>query len=354
MATVSKLMALDWPTELLTVTVQCVGKSFVELEARRQGIKEEAIVPELEDEHLHNGTNGIDVKEPINLLKVTSRKLKKLTYYDVLGDLPLHATPEEVKKAYHKACLVYHPDKTGRGEEDEVFLKVKAAFDTLSDKSKRKAYDSQMPFDDSVPKGNETASEFYEVYGPVFERNLRFDDRLNPDRKQPTTGKKNKKKKKGPRGPPPFGDDETPLDKVHAFYDYWTHFESWRDFSLEAAKLTNNENFDADNVDSRYEKRFVQKEIDRKAKALKREEMARVNLLVERAIAADPRLKREKLRVQQEKEKIERERREEKERSERESKEREEREATEKAAREAREKEEKANEKATREKNKKF
>jgi len=352
MATVTKLLALDWPAEIPTVTVQCVGQTFVELEARRQGIKEEVNVTDITEEHCQNGTNGSNGNDAINLLKVSTKKLKKLTYYDVLGDLPLHATPEEVKKAYHKACLVYHPDKTGRGEEDEVFLKVKAAFDTLSDKSKRKAYDSQMPFDDSIPKGNEIASEFFEVYDPVFERNLRFDDRLNPDRKEPT-GKKNKKKKKGPKGPPPLGNDETPLDKVHAFYDYWTHFESWRDFSLQAAKLTNNENFDADNVDSRYEKRYVQKEIDRKAKALKREEMARINLLVERAMAADPRLKREKMRVQEEKENLERERREAKEKLERETQEREKREAIEKAVRDAREKEEKANEKAEREKNKK-
>jgi len=351
MAMVSKLTALDWPAGKHNVTVQCVGQAFVELEARRQGIEDESISAEPEEEILQNSTDPSNSKDSIDLLKVSSKKLQKLTFYDVLGDLPLHATAEEVKKAYHKACLVYHPDKTGRGEDDEVFLKVKAAFDTLSEKSKRKAYDSQMPFDDSIPKGNEIACEFYEVYGPVFERNLRFDDRLNPDRKQPT-GRKNKRKK-GPKGPPQLGDDETPLEKVHAFYDYWTHFESWRDFSLEAAKLTNNENFDADNVDSRYEKRYVQKEIDRKARALKREEMARINLLVERAMAADPRLKREKLRVQEEKERIERERREEKERLEKETREREEREAAEKAIREAREKEKKANEKKEKEKNKK-
>jgi DnaJ family protein C protein 2 len=212
-----------------------------------------------------------------------------------------------------------------------------------------------MPFDDSVPKGNETAEEFYKIYGPVFVRNLRFDDRLNPDRKPPAGGgkKKNKRKQK-PTGPPSFGDDETPLDQVHAFYDYWTNFESWRDFSLQAAKLTNNQNFDADNVDSRYEKRFIQKEIDRKAKSLKKEEVARVNLLVERSMATDPRLRREKMKAQNEKERIERERRESAEKEERETRERVEREAGESAVREKKEKEEKAVAKASKEKEKKI
>jgi DnaJ homolog subfamily C member 2 len=46
----------------------------------------------------------------------------------------------------------------------------------------------------------------------------------------------------------------------------------------------------------------MKQEIDRKVKKMKKEEMARVNLLVERAMAADPRLSREKKREKLEKE----------------------------------------------------
>ena len=61
-----------------------------------------------------------------------------------------------IKKAYHKAVLVYHPDKvqhkTDKGKEDRsVFLKVQEAFNVLSNETKRRAYDSQMPFDETVP-----------------------------------------------------------------------------------------------------------------------------------------------------------------------------------------------------------
>ena len=93
------------------------------------------------------------------------------------------------------------------------------------------------------------------------------------------------------------------MDLVHAFYEYWIHFESWRDFSLEAAKQTG-EHYDPDSADSRYEKRFMQKEIEKKSKSLKKEEMIRINLLVERAMANDPRLKREKQQEKEEKERI--------------------------------------------------
>jgi DnaJ family protein C protein 2 len=56
-----------------------------------------------------------------------------------------------------------------------------------------------------------------------------------------------------------------------------------------------------DAADSRDEKRWMKQEIDRKLKKMKREEMARINLLVERAMAADPRLKREKEKERKEK-----------------------------------------------------
>jgi DnaJ family protein C protein 2 len=45
----------------------------------------------------------------------------------------------------------------------------------------------------------------------------------------------------------------------------------------------------------------MKQEIDRKVKKMKREEMARVNLLVTRAMACDPRLRRERERVAMEK-----------------------------------------------------
>lgn len=249
---------------------------------------------------------------------MSERKLQKLNYYQVLQrNLPLHASADEIKKAYHKACLKYHPDKTGRGEEDEVFLLVKAAFDTLSDPVKRRSYDSTVDFDESIPKEGVDEAEFYDVYGPVFERNLRFASFNDPakqavkeggDMASPA-GKKKKKKggnknnngggsKSSKESCPPFGDDSTPVDQVHAFYDFWVHFESWRDFTLKASKETEH---DMDAADSRDEKRWMKQEIDRKIKKMKREEMARINLLVERAMAADPRLKREKEKERKEK-----------------------------------------------------
>ena len=71
-------------------------------------------------------------------------------------------------------------------------------------------------------------------------------------------------------------------------------FDSWRDFTLRASTETEH---DVEAADSRDEKRWMKQEIERKMKKMKKDEMARINLLVERAMSADPRLRRERERL---------------------------------------------------------
>mmetsp|Transcript_19590 Transcript_19590/g.61593 ORF Transcript_19590/g.61593 Transcript_19590/m.61593 type:complete len:216 (+) Transcript_19590:65-712(+) len=62
-------------------------------------------------------------------------------YYAVLG-LGRGCTEEEVKKAYKKAAIKYHPDKNrGDSEAEENFKRIAEAFSVLSDAQKRAAYD---------------------------------------------------------------------------------------------------------------------------------------------------------------------------------------------------------------------
>lgn len=61
-------------------------------------------------------------------------------YYKVLG-VEQSATPEAIKKAYRKLAVKYHPDKNNG--EDAKFKEINAAYETLSDVHKRRAYDGQ-------------------------------------------------------------------------------------------------------------------------------------------------------------------------------------------------------------------
>ncbi|MDD3619845.1 MAG: DnaJ C-terminal domain-containing protein [Desulfobulbaceae bacterium] len=65
-----------------------------------------------------------------------------MDYYTVLG-LDKKASPDEIKKAYRKLALKYHPDKTNGDKAAEAkFKEINEAYAVLSDKHKREQYDT--------------------------------------------------------------------------------------------------------------------------------------------------------------------------------------------------------------------
>ncbi len=67
--------------------------------------------------------------------------MSKRDYYEVLG-VSQSASEKEVKKAYKKLAMKYHPDRTaGDKSKEETFKEVKEAYEVLNDDQKRAAYD---------------------------------------------------------------------------------------------------------------------------------------------------------------------------------------------------------------------
>src|SRR5260221_2424760 len=61
-------------------------------------------------------------------------------FYKILG-VSKSATPQEIKTAYRKLALQYHPDKNKGKEAEEKFKEVTKAYEVLSDTQKRQTYD---------------------------------------------------------------------------------------------------------------------------------------------------------------------------------------------------------------------
>ena len=67
---------------------------------------------------------------------------KDTSHYDIL-EVPRNASSDEIKKAYRRLALQFHPDKNpnNREQAEEKFKKIAKAYEVLSDPSRRAEYD---------------------------------------------------------------------------------------------------------------------------------------------------------------------------------------------------------------------
>ncbi|MCX7669990.1 MAG: DnaJ domain-containing protein, partial [Anaerolineae bacterium] len=101
--------------------------------------------------------------------------MAKRDYYEVLG-VPKNASEDDIKKAYRKLAMKYHPDRN-QGDEakkaEEKFKEAKEAYEMLSDRDKRAAYDQfgHAGVDPNMRGGGAGAQGFggfAEAFGDIF------------------------------------------------------------------------------------------------------------------------------------------------------------------------------------------
>ena len=99
--------------------------------------------------------------------------MSKRDYYEVLG-VSKGASERDIKKAYKRLAMKYHPDRTqGDKEKEEQFKEVKEAYEVLNDDQKRAAYDQygHAAFEQGgmgSSGGFGGGADFGDIFGDVF------------------------------------------------------------------------------------------------------------------------------------------------------------------------------------------
>ncbi|XP_077450389.1 dnaJ homolog subfamily B member 9-like [Stigmatopora argus] len=76
----------------------------------------------------------------LHILLISEFILAKRDYYDILG-VPKVASERQIKKAFHKLALKYHPDRNKGPDAEVKFREIAEAYETLSDDKRRREYD---------------------------------------------------------------------------------------------------------------------------------------------------------------------------------------------------------------------
>lgn len=99
-----------------------------------------------------------DIQSKVREARLELKKSKRKDYYKILG-VSKDADENDIKKAYRRAALQWHPDKNQGSEEEtknaeKMFKDIGEAYTVLSDSRQRARYDSGVDLEDDGPSGH--------------------------------------------------------------------------------------------------------------------------------------------------------------------------------------------------------
>lgn len=93
----------------------------------------------------------------------------KRDYYEIL-DVARTANERDIKKAYKRLAMKYHPDRNQEPDAESKFKEVKEAYEVLTDAKKRAAYNQygHAAFEQGDAGGFGSGADFSDIFGDVF------------------------------------------------------------------------------------------------------------------------------------------------------------------------------------------
>ena len=101
--------------------------------------------------------------------------MNKEDYYSILG-VDKSVSDMDIKKAYKKLAMKYHPDRNpGDKSSEEKFKKIGEAYEVLSDPNKRQIYDQHghSGFNQASNTYSNSTSHFRDIFGDIFGDNIK-------------------------------------------------------------------------------------------------------------------------------------------------------------------------------------
>eukprot|EP01116_Phalansterium_solitarium_P016873 TRINITY_DN4010_c0_g1_i1.p1 TRINITY_DN4010_c0_g1~~TRINITY_DN4010_c0_g1_i1.p1 ORF type:complete len:658 (-),score=148.67 TRINITY_DN4010_c0_g1_i1:29-2002(-) len=239
--------------------------------------------------------------------------MSRRCFYEVLG-VARNADGTELKQAYRKLALEWHPDKNQHQVElaDAKFKEIQHAYSVLTDANERAWYDSHREailrggdgteedgeavddgislwkyFSTSVFSGyGDDSGGFFAVYAEVFATlDKEEEEAENVDEYHEAA--------------PVFGDSKTEYKKVQQFYNYWSNFASRRSFAwADKYKLSM--------APDRRVRRLMEKDNKKEREKAKRTRIDQIRHLVEFVKKRDKRVLEYQMRARKEQEEKER------------------------------------------------
>ena len=126
--------------------------------------------------------NYPELENSIRLTKLEEKKSKRKDYYKILG-VDQQASQHEIKKAYKKSALQWHPDKNSETEEkralaEKTFKDIGEAYTLLSNPQKRQRYDNGEDLSEIEGTGGHDPTEVFQTFfgggGGGFRTSFRF------------------------------------------------------------------------------------------------------------------------------------------------------------------------------------